>query len=189
MVIKMIKVIAFDLVGVLVKEINSPLNEIESKIERLFGPNISDMEFIDIVKKNIIDTSGEEIIEIANKIINSIYSIKLSLHDLKILKGKYHNIKLVVATNHLSFVHDYILKTFRNVFDKIYISANINAIKPNKEFYSYILADLDITPQEMLFLDDSEKNIIGAKKCNIQTIHITKDTDIVKEIENYLEKN
>ena len=49
----MIKVIAFDLVGVLVKEIDFPLNEIEAKIERLFGPNKSDDEFISQVKENI----------------------------------------------------------------------------------------------------------------------------------------
>ena len=48
---KMIKVIAFDLVGVLIKETNLPLNEIEAKIERLFGPNTSDKEFVDFVKK------------------------------------------------------------------------------------------------------------------------------------------
>ena len=42
----MIKVIAFDLVGVLVREIDFPLNEIDSKIERLFGPNKNDEEFL-----------------------------------------------------------------------------------------------------------------------------------------------
>ena len=37
----MIKVIAFDLVGVLVKEKNIELSEEESKLERLFGPNLN----------------------------------------------------------------------------------------------------------------------------------------------------
>lgn len=185
---EMIKVIAFDLVGVLVKETDFPLNEIETKIERLFGPNISDSEFLDVVKKDIIAASNEEIIKIATQIINSIYDIKFSLNNLKTLKEKHPNIKLVVATNHLSFVNYYILKTFGNIFDKCYISASINAIKPNKEFYSYILTDLDINPQEMLFLDDSEKNIIGANECNIHTIHATRNIDVLSEIEKYLEK-
>lgn len=183
---KMIKVIAFDLVGVLIKEINFPLNEIEAKIERLFGPNKSDKEFLDIVKENIIDISDEEIISIVNKIINSIYDVKFNLNDLKTLKEKHPYIKLVIATNHLSIVNDYILKTFGNIFDKIYISANIHTIKPNKEFYSYILTDLDIESHEMLFLDDSEKNITGAKEFNIQTVHVTRSTNILSEIENCL---
>lgn len=179
----MIKVIAFDLVGVLVRETDFPLNEIESKIERLFGPNKSDEDFLSIVKKNIILTSDKEIVSIAHTIINSIYAVKFNMDKLKFLKEKYPNVKLVVATNHVSFIQDYILKAFGNVFDNIYISANMNAIKPDSEFYNKILEDLNISPEEMLFLDDSEKNIIGAKLCNINTIHVTKGLDILNEIE------
>ena len=180
----MIKIIAFDLVGVLVREIDFPLNEIESKIERLFGPNKSDDEFFSLVKQNIIQASDDEIINISNKIITSIYEIKFSLDNLKLLKEKYPDVKLIVATNHLSFIHDYILKTFGSIFDKIYISANMNAIKPDKEFYTKILSDLNISPKEMLFLDDSERNIIGANQCNINTIRVTKESDILNEIES-----
>ena len=38
----MIKVIAFDLVGVLVNERDIVLSDEEEKLERLFGPNLSD---------------------------------------------------------------------------------------------------------------------------------------------------
>ena len=182
----MIKVIAFDLVGVLVKETDYPLNEIESKIERLFGPNKSDEEFLSLVKQNITESSDEVIISIANKIINSIYEIKFDLNKLKLLKENHPDIKLVVATNHVSFIQDYILKSFRNVFDKIYISANMNTIKPDSEFYNNLLNDLNISPQEMLFLDDSQKNILGAKQCDIKTIHVIKGMDILKEIKCFL---
>lgn len=182
----MIKVIAFDLVGVLVSEKDFPLNEIESKIERLFGPNKSDDDFLCLVKQNITENSNEEIINIVNKIINSIYKVKFELDKLNLLKERYPHIKLVVATNHLSYIQQYILKTFGNTFDKIYISANMNAIKPDAEFYNKILVELNISPDEMLFLDDSERNIIGAKQCNIQTIHVTKGMDILNEIEIFL---
>jgi len=182
----MIKVIAFDLVGVLVRETDFPLNEIESKIERLFGPNKSDEEFFCLVKQNIIEFSNEEIISIVNKIINSIYEIKFSLDKLNLLNEKHPGIMLVLATNHISFIQEYILKSFGNIFDKIYISATMNAIKPDSEFYIKILKDLNISSDEMLFLDDSEKNIIGAKELNIQTIHVTKQIDILNEIENFL---
>ena len=40
----MIKVIAFDLVGVLVNEKDIELSPCESKLERLFGPNINDTD-------------------------------------------------------------------------------------------------------------------------------------------------
>jgi len=182
----MIKVIAFDLVGVLVKENDYVLNEIDAKIERLFGPNKSDDEFIASVKETILNDSSDEIIKITKHIVNSIYDTKISLIDLINLKNKYEDITFVVATNHVSFIQDYILKIFDNVFDKIYISANMGEIKPEKEFYNKILQELNISPNEMLFLDDSLKNIQGAKDCGIYSIHVTKEIDILKEIENLL---
>ena len=171
----MIKVIAFDLVGVLVRENDYKLNEIQSKIERLFGPNKSDEEFIECVKKSILNASNEEIIKLTKEIIFSIYDTKITPEDLNKLKEQFAGIKLVVATNHLSFVNEYILNTFNNIFDNIYISAIIHETKPNKEFYI-----------KMLFLDDSTQNVQGAINCGINAIHVTKDTNILKEVEKYL---
>lgn len=186
MVILMIKVIAFDLIGVLARENDYILNEIEAKIERLFGPNKSDEEFIFSVKENILAETSNEIIKITKHIINSIYDSKVSLEDLKELKNKYNGVKFVVATNHVSFVQEFIFNTFGTFFDKIYISAKMHQIKPNKKFYLNIAKDLNVLPNEILFLDDSIKNIQGAKDSGMQIIHVTKGTNILKEIEEML---
>ena len=50
----MIKVIAFDLVGVLVTEKDIELSPTEDKLERMFGANISDDEYIKTAKTVII---------------------------------------------------------------------------------------------------------------------------------------
>ena len=42
----MIKVIAFDLVGVLVSEKDINMSFEEEKIERLYGPNINDLDYL-----------------------------------------------------------------------------------------------------------------------------------------------
>ena len=49
----MIKAVAFDLVGVLVRENDFKLDDIDAKIERLFGPNLNDNDFIFVFKKKI----------------------------------------------------------------------------------------------------------------------------------------
>lgn len=182
----MIKVIALDLVGVLVRENNYKLDEVQCKIERLFGPNTSDNEYIQYIKENILDVSSEEIIKITKKIIYSIYDMKISLESLKKFKKDHPDIKLIVVTNHISYVKEYIQNTFTNIFDNIYVSADMNEIKPNKQFYNKLLLDLNISPNEMLFLDDSLKNIQGAFECGIKTIHVTKETNILEEILNVI---
>ena len=70
-----------------------------------------------------------------------------------------------------------------NYLDDIIISAEINKIKPNKDFYNYILNKHKIKPQELLFLDDNINNINGAKELGINTIKVDKETELLKEIE------
>ena len=63
-----IKLIMLDLVGVLVFERDDVLNDKEDKIERLFGPNLSDEEYLNN-KINIIYDKNE-LIDITKNIIN-----------------------------------------------------------------------------------------------------------------------
>lgn len=179
----MIKVIAFDFVGVLVREKNIPLTEVEDKLERKFGPNISDLNYINEVS-NIIDRNL--VIDTARGIIDKLYEVKDN--DLfKKIKEKNNNIKIIIATNHISYVKEYINKylDIDNLDDSI-ISAEINRIKPNKDFYQYILDKYNIEPNELLFLDDNIDNVNGAKELGINTIKVDRDTNILEEIDNYI---
>ena len=176
----MIKVIAFDLVGVLVKEKDIKLTNKEEKLERLFGDNYSDLDYLNTAKE--IMNNEQTIIKTTKEVINKLYEIKHK--DLfKIIKEKY-NIKIIIATNHVSYVKEYILNNLdNNYLDDIIISAEINKIKPNKDFYNYILNKHKIKPQELLFLDDNINNINGAKELGINTIKVDKRTNLLKEIE------
>lgn len=180
----MIKVIAFDLVGVLVTEKDIDLPTEEDKLERMFGDNISDDEYIKSASK-IIDNE-QNIINITKEIINKLYAVKDK--DLfKKIKEKNNDIKIVIATNHVSFVKDFIYKHFDKTYiDDIFISAEIHKVKPNADFYKAILDKYNIKPNELLFVDDSQTNIDGAKALKINTIKIEKDSNVSYEIINYL---
>ena len=77
----MIKVIAFDFVGVLVSEKDVNLSEIENKLERLFGPNISDEDYLN--KGCKYEKNKKELINITMGIINKLYKI----NDLDLFKN------------------------------------------------------------------------------------------------------
>jgi len=55
-------------------------------------------------------------------------------------------------------------KRFSDLFDKTYFSHEIGMRKPDKEIYEYVLSDLNLKPSEILFLDDTQKNITKAKE-------------------------
>ena len=180
----MIKVIAFDLVGGLVTEKDIDLPTEEDKLERMFGANISDEEYIKSASK-IIDNE-QNIINITKEIINKLYAVK-DKDLLKKIKEKNNDIKIVIATNHVSFVKDFIYKHFDKTYiDDIFISAEIHKVKPNADFYKTILDKYNIKPNELLFIDDSQTNIDGAKALKINTIKIEKDSNVSYEIINYL---
>ena len=63
-----VKLIMLDLVGVLIFEKDNVLNDKEDKIERLFGPNLSDEEYLNNEINIIYDKN--ELIDITKDIIN-----------------------------------------------------------------------------------------------------------------------
>lgn len=180
----MIKVIAFDLVGVLVGEKDIELSEVEEKLERMFGPNLNDEDYL-IEARKIIE-KDLEVINTTKVLINKLYKVK----DKKIfkkIKEINENVKIIIATNHLSFVKDFIKESFNiDYLDDIIISAEIHKIKPNLDFYQYILNKYGIESKELLFLDDNINNINGAQILGINTIKVEKDTNLIDEISKFI---
>lgn len=180
----MIKVIAFDLVGVLVSEKDIELSEVEEKLERMFGPNLNDEDYL-IEARKIIE-KDLEIINTTKVLINKLYKVK-DKKMLKKIKEINENVKIIIATNHLSFVKDFIKESFNiDYLDDIIISAEIHKIKPNLDFYQYILNKYGIESKELLFLDDNINNINGAQTLGINTIKVEKDTNLIDEISKFI---
>ncbi|MBW2988747.1 HAD family phosphatase [Candidatus Woesearchaeota archaeon] len=65
-------------------------------------------------------------------------------------------------------------------FDRIYYSFDINRIKPNIDYFEYILDDQKLSPQECLFIDDREKNLVPARKLGMKTV-LFKDVKKLKK--------
>lgn len=180
----MIKVIAFDLVGVLVSEKDIELSEVEEKLERMFGPNLNDEDYL-IEARKIIE-KDLEVINTTKVLINKLYKVK-DKKMLKKIKEINENVKIIIATNHLSFVKDFIKESFNiDYLDDIIISAEIHKIKPNLDFYQYILNKYSIESKELLFLDDNINNINGAQILGINTIKVEKDTNLIDEISKFI---
>lgn len=180
----MIKDIAFDLVGVLVNERDIVLSNEEEKLERLFGPNLSDGDYLKKANKIVNDETN--ILDITRALINKLYKVK-DREIFKKVKEINSDVKIVIATNHVSFVKEFINSHFDvSYLDDLIISAEINKIKPNLDFYKYVLDKYKIEVNELLFLDDNMENINKAKELGIQTIKVEKNSNLVSEVELYI---
>lgn len=55
-------------------------------------------------------------------------------------------------------------------FDKVIISADVGVTKPSPEPYLVAIEQLNIKPQEAIFIDDKEKNAQGARSLGMKAI-------------------
>ena len=180
----MIKVIAFDLVGVLVNERDIVLANEEENLERLFGPNLSDEDYLKKATEILCDEKN--IVNITKTLINKLYRVK-EKDIFKKIKKINSKVKVVIATNHVSFVKEFINSHFDiNYLDDLIISAEINRIKPNLDFYEFILNKYKINATELLFLDDNIENVNGANVLGIKTIRVEKSVNMIDKIKSYL---
>ncbi len=60
-------------------------------------------------------------------------------------------------------------------FDGVVVSADIHIVKPDKEIYEYLLKKYSLKPEECLFIDDREDNVLAAKKLNINAYQFKND--------------
>jgi putative hydrolase of the HAD superfamily len=79
----------------------------------------------------------------------------------------------ILATNQEKYRLEYMRKEmgFEKIFDNIYSSNIIGFKKPEIQFYKYILNDLNKSPNDLIFYDDSQANIESAELIGI-TSHL-----------------
>ncbi len=94
------------------------------------------------------------------------------------IKEQY-NIYLFSNTNQIHydrFMEDFIKafpgKDFNSYFIKAYYSQTLGLRKPYVASFKQIIQEQQLVPHETLFIDDTIKNIEGAKQAGLQTIHL-----------------
>lgn len=89
-----------------------------------------------------------------------------------------------LATNQEKYRTNYMLKHmgFEGVFDKVYSSAHLGLKKPAIEFFAKIAEDLEVPKHEILFWDDDQNNIDGAKKYGIHAEFYTNYNSFVAKM-------
>ena len=69
-----------------------------------------------------------------------------------------------------------------DVFDKLYLSFELNASKPGALIYEKVLEDSGIVPQETLFIDDSAANIEAGRVAGLNVLLYNVDTNLEEEV-------
>jgi putative hydrolase of the HAD superfamily len=68
-------------------------------------------------------------------------------------------------------------------FEKIFSSHETGTRKPEKKSYSVVLDYLKLAPGEVIFLDDTVPNVIGAEAAGIKGIVVTSSTQMIHDLQ------
>lgn len=176
----MIKVIAFDFIGVLVNKNKLDLSLEEKELSSMFDSIFNDADYLIAARK--ILNKDSTIISVTENLIEKLYKTKDS-NIFKKIKEIYPDIKIIISTNHLSFIRNYIGEYFDiNYLDDLIISAEVHKVKPNINFYNYLLDKYNINSNELLLIDYNKENISITKKMGIPNLLVNEESDIINEI-------
>ena len=65
-----------------------------------------------------------------------------------------------------------------NIFRKCYFSYEMKALKPSETFYRNVVSDIGLPAEQMLFIDDSKKNVEGALASGLPAVYYEPGTDL-----------
>ena len=60
---------------------------------------------------------------------------------------------------------------YRSLFDREFYSCRVGHAKPDAAYFEHILADLGLAPEQALFIDDVEPNVVSARQVGIPSVH------------------
>ena len=73
------------------------------------------------------------------------------------------------------------------IFKKCFFSFEMKALKPSEAFYKAVINEIGLKSEEMLFIDDSQKNVDGAIAAGLPAVYYEPGTDLAELMDSVLE--
>lgn len=67
---------------------------------------------------------------------------------------------------------------YEGLFKKSFLSYQMKALKPSEAFYKRVLEQVDCEPENLIFIDDSQKNVEGAIAAGLPAVYYDPSTDL-----------
>ena len=111
---------------------------------------------------------------------------------LKRLSEKY---ELYMLSNNNPICLPYSSKMFSDagiplekIFRKSFFSYEMKALKPSEAFYKAVMKEVGRCSDELLFIDDSQKNVNGAMAAGLPAVYYEPGTDLAELLDRVLEE-
>ena len=103
---------------------------------------------------------------------------------IRSLRGKY---KTGLISNAWGDLRDFVVREkFDDAFDRMIISAEVGAMKPEAKIFQVALEQFGVSPNEAVFVDDFLINIEGCEKVGMQGIHFKDPESAMQQLKKLL---
>ena len=103
---------------------------------------------------------------------------------------KAQGLKTAVLSNIFKFEADVIRENKGyDGFDEVILSYEVGSEKPEAEIYALTVNKLNLRPEECLFIDDKQENLVPAEKLGMKTILFKNPKQAVKDVLSIVSKN
>ncbi|MBI2045236.1 HAD family phosphatase [Candidatus Pacearchaeota archaeon] len=150
---------------------------------KFFHGEISEDEFWESVKNNA--NWDISLSQLKNAVRSNFAEIEGTREIIEKLKIKGY--KLGLLSVHAKEWIEYLEKKFdyHKLFHSTMYSFEVGISKPDKKSYELIIEKLGAKPEECLFIDDHEKNIIAAKGLGINAIHFKDSNQLIRDLNKF----
>jgi len=112
---------------------------------------------------------------------------RIDLELLDLMRSLRLFIKVGLISNAWSGLRDWIeTRNFADAFDNMVISAEVGFAKPDPRIYQAALSNLQVLPDESVFLDDMLGNVEAARKIGMHAIHFVQPDQAIAELKALL---
>lgn len=184
------KVILFDFFGVLSTPVyKKVIDQFIPEADRpIWMKRLDDLDTGALPEEQLVadlakagNVTEEEIWAVANNAPKVNYELFSYIENS--LKGKY---RVGLLTNIPRGLLERIAGDKLPMFDIALVSSDLQLVKPDPKIFEVTIARCEVPAEEILFIDDSEKNIVAAKELGINGIVYKDFSSCVSEIEKAL---
>jgi glucose-1-phosphatase len=196
-----IKAVFFDLGGVIVRtefqtprqqladrlgidydDLNKLVFDSETSVRASTGLMSSDEHWISVIQR--LKRPDAERQTIRDEFFAGDIVDRTLVEYIRSLRGKY---KTGLISNAWSDLRDFIVREkFADAFDKMIISAEVGAMKPEPRIFQIALEQFGVKPKEAVFVDDFSANIEGCEKVGIKGIHFKDPASALQQLKKIL---
>ena len=142
---------------------------------------INDDEFREYVKAHSRPgTTGADVDHALHKIL-----VKIDPYKIELLRTLSERYDIYMLSNNNPVAHPFAEQMFEDAgfsmktdFKKCYMSYQMKMLKPSEAFYKAVMEDIGLPASEMLFIDDSQRNVDAAVQAGLPAVYYQPGTDM-----------